>query len=216
MQFMQKNWQFFEYSSLVKSWARIYFSNDIYRPMRFAKSNQNQAAGFNRASLPRKKIRATAGRRRFHKAFDFLKKHCCEPIGTADLSKASNLSRRGLYKAFERHASQSPGRELRRLRIDHAKYLLTHFDHELAIIARMCGYRSQNSFWVSFRNAVGESPGHFRDRFRPHSSRNKIIARHPLVPDNVIGVFLFSTGGNRRTRKTLPLSRKKFWLTRKS
>lgn len=183
--------------------------------MRLAKSSQKRIDRLKRPSPSRTKVRATAGRRRFHKAFDFLRKHCYEPISTADLSRASNLSRRGLYKAFERHAGQSPGRELRQRRMDHAKYLLTHADHELSIIARLCGYRSQNSFWVSFRNAVGESPGHFRERFRHRLSRNKNAVRPPSAPDDVIGVILLSTGGKGRMGKTQPLSRKKFWLTRK-
>src|SRR5580698_8868201 len=102
----------------------------------------------------------------FNKAFDFLKKHFDEPIGTWDLCKVSKLSRRGLHKAFQQHMEESPGRELRRRRIERAKHLLIHSGHELKVIAKMCGYRNQNSFWVSFREIAGEAPGKFRERFQ--------------------------------------------------
>ena len=103
---------------------------------------------------------------RFHKGFKFLQQHCCEPIQVADLVKVSGMSRRGWYKAFHRHAGQSPGRELRRLRIEHAKELLVNSDCNLETVAEQAGFRSVNSFWVSFRKTVGEPPGTYRSRFR--------------------------------------------------
>lgn len=107
--------------------------------------------------------------RRLYQSLNFLTQHCYEPIGIDDLARASNLSRRGLHKAFRRHIGQSPGRALRRIRIERAKDLLANSDFNQKIIAQVCGYRSVNSFWVSFRAIVGQSPGHFRlqSRKRP-------------------------------------------------
>jgi AraC family transcriptional regulator, transcriptional activator FtrA len=126
-----------------------------------------------RSLSPRKNIVADTGSPRFYKALSFLKEHCYEPIGINDLMQASQLSQRGLHKAFQKHVSQSPGRELRRMRIARAEDLLINSDHELKVIAQMCGYRSQNSFWVSFREVLGESPGKFRSRFRGFFSRHE-------------------------------------------
>jgi transcriptional regulator GlxA family with amidase domain len=121
----------------------------------------------------RSKLAMDAGSKGFGKAFDFLKKHFDEPIGTRDLCKVSKLSRRGLHKAFQQHIEESPGRELRRRRIEHAKTLLIKSDYELKVIAKMCGYRSQNSFWVSFRDIAGEAPGKYRIRFQKALPRSK-------------------------------------------
>jgi AraC family transcriptional regulator, transcriptional activator FtrA len=107
---------------------------------------------------------------RFHRGFAFLQRQYFEPIQVDDLVKASGMSRRGWYKAFQRHTGRSPGRELRRLRIERAKELLVNSDWNLRAIARMCGYRSANSFWISFREIVGESPGTYRSRFRRDSN----------------------------------------------
>ncbi len=129
--------------------------------------------GLRGRSSARNKVVIYAGRRGFSKAFDFLKKHFDEPIGTRDLCRISKLSRRGLHKAFQQHIEESPGRELRRRRIERAKHLLIHSGHELKVIAKMCGYRNQNSFWVSFREIAGEAPGKFRARFQKPYSVNK-------------------------------------------
>jgi AraC-like DNA-binding protein len=110
---------------------------------------------------------------RFCKAFAFLVKHCYEPIGVNDLVKVSELSRRGLHKAFKKHVGQGPGRELRQMRIRRAKDLLANSNHKLKTIAKMCGYRSNNSFWISFRGLLGESPGEFRSRVRKNFSQTK-------------------------------------------
>lgn len=72
------------------------------------------------------------------------------------------MSRRGWHTAFRKHTGQSPGNELRRLRIEYAKVLLTNTNHSLVVIAPMCGFRSANSFWVAFRQVTGISPGKYR------------------------------------------------------
>lgn len=102
---------------------------------------------------------------RVHQGVDFLKQHCCEPICVGDLAKAIKMSKRGMHKAFRRQIGRTPGRELRQMRIERSKQLLVNSDYNLERIAKMCGYRSLNSFWIAFRNIVGESPGKYRSRF---------------------------------------------------
>ena len=79
-----------------------------------------------------------------------------------DVAAATGLSRRGLYKAFIKHVGISPGKVLRLQRLETAKNLLSGSEHSLAEIARISGFRNVNSFWVSFRNSEGISPGEFR------------------------------------------------------
>lgn len=133
--------------------------------------------------LPIRKKRTDASfRGRLYQSLNFLTQHCYEPIGIGDLANASNLSRRGLHKAFRRHIGQSPGRALRSIRIERAKALLANSGLNQKIIAQVCGYRSVNSFWVSFRAIVGQSPGQFRLHSR---KRPRNIVSHgafPLTP----------------------------------
>jgi len=109
---------------------------------------------------------------RLYEGIKFLQKHFCRPITVHDVVKAAAMSRRGLYKAFQRQTGQSPGRELRRLRIECAKNLLDNSSLELKEIAKLCGYRSVNSFWVAFRRVMGVSPGKYRlGHFKDANSR---------------------------------------------
>jgi transcriptional regulator GlxA family with amidase domain len=140
-----------------------------------------------------------SGNERFRRGFKFLKNHCYKSIGVEDLVKVSKLSRRGLHKVFKTNIGQSPGRILRQMRIEHAKDLLIHSNHQLEVIAKMCGYRSNNSFWVSFRNAVGKSPGKFRSQFHAGLRRNGNEPNHlPLA-----GLPSRSVSGVKRKRRNL-------------
>jgi transcriptional regulator GlxA family with amidase domain len=124
--------------------------------------NTRFVSGFNGFRFLSRRAANGLGNDRLHNGIQFLQKHCYESITVGDLAKASAMSRRGWHKAFQKHTGQSPGHELRRLRIEHAKDLLDNSDHNLASIAPMCGFRSVNSFWVAFRQVTGISPGKYR------------------------------------------------------
>jgi transcriptional regulator GlxA family with amidase domain len=104
--------------------------------------------------------------RPIRKSLSFLQENWHKPIKLTDVIKASTLSRRGFQKAFQKHIGHSPGRELRRIRIERSKVLLAICDLRLNVVAQMCGYRSLNSFWVAFRQSTGLSPGRYRARFQ--------------------------------------------------
>lgn len=88
----------------------------------------------------------------------------CRPINVSDLVNVSGLSRRGFHKAFLMHTGLCPGEALRNLRVERAKRLLITQDLNVVDIAFRCGYRSANSFWVSFRQSTGVAPGAFQQQ----------------------------------------------------
>jgi len=92
----------------------------------------------------------------------FLGEHYQEPIGVPDLAKVAGISLRGYHKAVQQHAGRSPGAELQRVRLEHAKHLLVSSNENMALIAEQCGYRTLNSFWVAFRKSEGMSPKQYR------------------------------------------------------
>jgi transcriptional regulator GlxA family with amidase domain len=100
------------------------------------------------------------------KGYDFLHKNCGKNIKVKDIIEAAGLSRRGFYKAFNKHIGVSPGKILRLQRLDMAKDLLNNSNFSLVEIARNIGFRNVNSFWVSFKNTEGISPGKFRRESR--------------------------------------------------
>jgi LacI family transcriptional regulator len=97
----------------------------------------------------------------------YIWQHASQPINVEDLIGVAAMSRRGLHKAFLENVGRTPGQELQRVRIEHAKRLLTDADLKLDVLAKMCGYQNGNSFWVAFKQATGQSPKQFRHSL-PH------------------------------------------------
>ncbi len=99
------------------------------------------------------------------RALRYMAEHFHEPIGVDDLVRVAAMSRRGLHQAFMTQLGRPPGGELQRVRIEHAKTLLTNGTDKLETIAAQCGYQSANSFWFAFKQATGFSPKSSREKF---------------------------------------------------
>ncbi len=100
------------------------------------------------------------------RSLQFLWEHGHEPVSIKDLVKVAAMSRRGLHKAFLEHLNRTPGQELRRIRIDRAKKLLTESNQKIESVAAMSGYQSINSFCVAFKRDTGMSAKSFREKMR--------------------------------------------------
>ena len=96
------------------------------------------------------------------KSLRYIWEHSHEPICVKDLVGIAAMSRRGLHKAFMDHLGRTPGQELQRVRIDHAKKLLADSSQKVETVAGMCGYQSINSFCIAFKRATGISAKQFR------------------------------------------------------
>ncbi|HVM62808.1 MAG TPA: DNA-binding transcriptional regulator [Verrucomicrobiae bacterium] len=128
---------------------------------------------------PREPIRVPSGRLILRKSSDlvavnhegvarslrFMWEHFRERIGVHDVARIAGMSVRGLQQAYVEHIRRSPGQELHRVRIDHARQLLVSSGEKTDTVAALCGYTSTNSFWVAFRRATGMSPAQYRAKF---------------------------------------------------
>ena len=97
------------------------------------------------------------------KSLRFIWEHGHEPICIKDLVSVSGMSRRGMHKAFLEHLGRTPGQELQRVRIEHAKKLLAETNQKIEALARLSGYQSINSFCVAFKRGTGVSAKIFRE-----------------------------------------------------
>ena len=107
-------------------------------------------------------MRPMASHPRINRTLNLMVKNRNAQFGLTDLIAESGMSRRGFFKAFNKHAGITPGRLLRNSRIEKAKKLLIENDISLAEIAGRCGYQSVNSLWVAFRNATGMAPKRYQ------------------------------------------------------
>lgn len=67
-----------------------------------------------------------------------------------------------MHYVFIEQLGKPPGRLLRQIRIEKAKHLLMENDLMLTEIADRCGFRSWNSFCVTFKLLTGMAPKQFQ------------------------------------------------------
>jgi LacI family transcriptional regulator len=96
----------------------------------------------------------------------FMWEHYHEPIGVTDLAKAASMSVRNFHQVFVDQLGRSPGSELFRIRIDHAKRLLQESGDKIEVIAELSGYNNNNSFEIAFKRSTGMTPKQYRSQNR--------------------------------------------------
>jgi len=98
-------------------------------------------------------------------AVRYIKQHYGEPITIEDIIEYTGLSKRGLEKAFEKHLGRTPASELRRIRLDEAKRLLTETNDKIDSIALDCGYSNSSNLSCAFRRDTQMSPRTYRVQY---------------------------------------------------
>ncbi len=96
------------------------------------------------------------------RALKFLQTNFARNIGAADAVRASGLSRRSFEKVFFEKVGRTPGAELARLRLAHAKELLTQTNLPVMDIAARTGYRTPQYLNHVFHRAMGMPPRKYR------------------------------------------------------
>jgi AraC-like DNA-binding protein len=98
----------------------------------------------------------------WHAACADLQRRFADPALTVDaLARRHRVSRRCLETAFAKHDS-SPAAQLRELRLDRSRELLTTTSATVASIAYATGFSEVNTFIRAFRRAYGETPDSWR------------------------------------------------------
>lgn len=90
--------------------------------------------------------------------------HFAERITTARLVRMAGYSRSRFFSLFLDDTGMTPNDYLVRVRIEHAKRLLTRHDQLISTIAADCGFSSAAAFSSTFRKHVGISPREFRQK----------------------------------------------------
>lgn len=102
-----------------------------------------------------------AGNPAINRALEFIYRNCSQPIDVEDVVKDSELSRSALHYVFVEQLGKPPGQLFRQIRIEKAKRLLMENDLMLKEIADQCGFRSLNSFCVTFKLLTGVARSNF-------------------------------------------------------
>jgi LacI family transcriptional regulator len=97
-------------------------------------------------------------------ALRFIQTQAFRGISVEDVLREVPVSRRYLEIQFKRRIGRLPAEEIRRLRLERGRNLLTESDLSVEAIAAACGYAGATQFGVAFRKHFGSTPLAFRRR----------------------------------------------------
>ncbi len=98
-------------------------------------------------------------------AVRYLTDHLKRGIDVATLVEAMAVSRSTLERRFRAMLGRTPLEEIHRLRLQRATELLAQTNLVLGEIARECGFRYATHLCTAFRQAFGETPTEYRNRY---------------------------------------------------
>ena len=99
-------------------------------------------------------------------AQDFIQQRACDGITVKDVMGTQSVSRVTFERRFKEHTGQTPGAEIRRIRLEQAKKLLERTARSVTEIAGKCGFEGSSRFSLFFRKRTGMSPSEYRKRNR--------------------------------------------------
>lgn len=100
--------------------------------------------------------------RRVRRVLEYMAAHLDQEIGIEELAGVACLSPFHFIRMFSNRVGTTPSRHLGRMRLDHAKTLLSTGNMTLYDVALSCCFASQASFTRAFRRATGTTPQDFR------------------------------------------------------
>jgi LacI family transcriptional regulator len=99
-------------------------------------------------------------------AIAFIREHGAEPIQVDDVLKVVAISRRQLERYFQESLGRSPAEEIRRVRLERAKELLSQTDLPIPKVATACGFGTGEYLATIFKQATGLTPLKYRSQIR--------------------------------------------------
>ena len=112
---------------------------------------------------------AACGDRHVEQAVSLMEQNLSRPYTVQEIVRSLNTSERVLYRAFWKHAGDTPAKVSRRLRLANGQWLLVNTTRTVAHIAAACGFADAAHFCRLFKDAYGETPS----RFRNHAGRDR-------------------------------------------
>jgi len=99
-------------------------------------------------------------------AVRFIRAHAHGPLGVSDVLGAVTVSRRSLERRFHAALGRGLGEEIRRVRMEKARGLLSGTEIPIAQVATNSGFSETKHLSTVFRREAGMTPTEFRRRSR--------------------------------------------------
>lgn len=109
-------------------------------------------------------------------ALHYIADHLDQKLRVEDIAYALNISPRLLQQRFAEHLSTGISNEIRRLRLEKAKRLLTEPERQISSIPAVVGFNSSNAMNKIFMREMGITPGEYRKQIldmHPYNAKGK-------------------------------------------
>jgi LacI family transcriptional regulator, galactose operon repressor len=106
------------------------------------------------------------------RAVRWIHQHSNRSLTVPSVARAVGTSRRRLERRFHAVLGRTVVQEIRRVRVEAAKRLLSATGHDLAQIAKLSGFTNAALLNVAFRRELGLPPGAYRRRVQSSSSHD--------------------------------------------
>lgn len=116
-------------------------------------------------STPLKAQATDAGR--LAPLLDWMVNNLTGPMTVTSMAARVNLSPRQFSRVFQDHMGEPPAKYVERLRLDHARVLLSGDGGRIDEIAQQVGYNSADSFRRAFERRFAVCPSFYQKQFSP-------------------------------------------------
>ncbi len=96
----------------------------------------------------------------------YIHEHVREPLSVPKVARAVASTRQRLERRFRNAIGRTVAAEIRRVRVEVARELLSRTDHKLSEIASQSGFSTSAILSETFRRELGVAPGAYRRRLR--------------------------------------------------
>lgn len=108
------------------------------------------------------------------KMLDYIDENCTDiNFGLSCLEEEFNVSAKTASKVVKKSSGHKFSDYVKIKRVEKAKKLLVSSEESIKKIAELCGFGTENSFYRTFRDVVGVSPGAYR---KIHKSESNVYA----------------------------------------
>jgi len=95
-------------------------------------------------------------------ALRYIQSHAFHDISVKDILREVPISRRSLEIQFQKYLGRSPAEEIRRVRLEKGKTMLSRTELPIGEIALACGFSNATRFGVAFRKRFQQTPLEYR------------------------------------------------------
>jgi transcriptional regulator GlxA family with amidase domain len=92
--------------------------------------------------------------------------HLADDLTVPRLAERAAMSERNFVRRFVETVGTTPGRYVRRIRLEAARRKLEEGDLQVARVAAVCGFGTEETLRRTFAASLGVTPGAYRERFR--------------------------------------------------